>query len=39
MDLREIGIDGVSWIQLAQDCVQWRTFVNIVMKLGVLWRK
>jgi hypothetical protein len=28
MDLREIAIDGVNWIQLAQDMVQWRTFVN-----------
>jgi hypothetical protein len=25
MDLREIGIDGANWIQLAQDRVQWRT--------------
>jgi hypothetical protein len=24
MDLREIGIDGENWIQLAQDRVQWR---------------
>jgi hypothetical protein len=31
MDLREIGIDGVNWIQLAQDGVQWRAFVNTVM--------
>jgi hypothetical protein len=23
MDLREIGIDGVNWIQLAQDRVHW----------------
>jgi hypothetical protein len=23
MELREIGIDGVSWIRLAQDRVQW----------------
>jgi hypothetical protein len=35
MDLREIGIDGVNWIQLAQDKVQWRAFVNTVMKLRV----
>jgi hypothetical protein len=26
MDLREIGIDGTKWIQLAQDTVQWRAF-------------
>jgi hypothetical protein len=29
MDLREIGIDGANWKQLAQ--VQWRAFVNTVM--------
>jgi hypothetical protein len=33
MDLREIGIDGANWIQLAQDRVQWRTFVDTVMNL------
>jgi hypothetical protein len=31
MDLREIGIDEANWIQLAQDRVQWRTFVDTVM--------
>jgi hypothetical protein len=35
MDIRKIGIDGANWIQLAQDRVQWRTFVNEVMKLRV----
>jgi hypothetical protein len=35
MDLREIGIDGVNWIRLAQDRVQWRDFVNTVMNLRV----
>jgi hypothetical protein len=35
MDLREIGIDGANWIRLAQDRIQWRTFVNTVMKLRV----
>jgi hypothetical protein len=29
MDLREIGIDGVNWIQLAQDGVWWQPFVNL----------
>jgi hypothetical protein len=33
IDLREIGIDGANWIQLAQDRVQWRTFVNMVKNL------
>jgi hypothetical protein len=35
MDLREIWIDGVNWIQLAQDIVQWRSCVNTVMNLWV----
>jgi hypothetical protein len=35
MDLREIGIDKANWIQLAQDKVQWRAFVNTVMNLRV----
>jgi hypothetical protein len=35
MDLGEIGIDGANWIQLAQDKVQWRAFVNTVMDLRV----
>jgi hypothetical protein len=35
MDLREIGIGGVNWIQLAQDWVQWWACVNTVMNLRV----
>jgi hypothetical protein len=35
MDLREIGIDGAKWIRLAQDRVQWRACVNMVMNLRV----
>jgi hypothetical protein len=35
LDLREIGIDGATWIQLAQYRVQWRAFVNKVMNLRV----
>jgi hypothetical protein len=35
MDLREIGIDGANWIQLAEDRVQWRACVNTVMNLRV----
>jgi hypothetical protein len=34
-DLREIGIDGANWIQLAQDRGQWRACVNTVMNLRV----
>jgi hypothetical protein len=36
MDLREIGIDEANWIQLVQDRVHWRTFVNTVMILRIL---
>jgi hypothetical protein len=35
MDLGEIGIDGANWIRLAQDRVQWRAFVKMVMNLRV----
>jgi hypothetical protein len=35
MDLREIGIDRANWFRLAQDRVQWRAFVNMVMNLRV----
>jgi hypothetical protein len=35
MDLREIGWDGVDWIELAQDRDQWRALVNTVMSLRV----
>jgi hypothetical protein len=35
MDLREIGWNGMNWIDLAQDRVQWRALVNTVMNLRV----
>jgi hypothetical protein len=35
LDLREIGIDWSNWIQLAQDRVKWRSFVNTVINLRV----
>jgi hypothetical protein len=35
IDLRELGWEGVDWIQLAQDRDQWRAFVNAVMNLRV----
>jgi hypothetical protein len=35
LDLRKIGIDGANSIQLPQDRVQWRAFVNTVMNLRV----
>jgi hypothetical protein len=36
MDLREIGWDGMDWIDLAQDRDRWRALVNTVMNLRVL---
>jgi hypothetical protein len=35
MDLRKIGIDGMNWIRLAQDRVQWWAFVIMIMNLWV----
>jgi hypothetical protein len=35
MDLREIGWDGMDWIDLAQERDQWRALVNTVMNLRV----
>jgi hypothetical protein len=35
LELRETGLDGANWIQLAQDRVQWWAFVNTVMKVRV----
>jgi hypothetical protein len=36
MDLLEIGLRSVDWIQLAQDRDRWRPLVNTVMNLWVL---
>jgi hypothetical protein len=33
--LREIGWDGIDWIELAQDRDQWRALVNTAMNLRV----
>jgi hypothetical protein len=35
MDLREIGLDGMNWIDLAPDSDQWRALVNTIMNLQV----
>jgi hypothetical protein len=35
IDLREIGWDGMHWVDMAQDRDQWRALVNTVMNLRV----
>jgi hypothetical protein len=35
IDVREIGWDGVDWIDMAHDRVQWRALVNTVLNLRV----
>jgi hypothetical protein len=35
MDLREIGLNGVDWIDMAEDKDQWRALVNTVLNLQV----
>jgi hypothetical protein len=35
MDLREIGWDGVEWIDITQDRDQWRALVNTGFNLRV----
>jgi hypothetical protein len=35
MDLREVGWDGMDWMDLAQDRDRWRALVNAAMNLRV----
>jgi hypothetical protein len=35
IDLKEIGWNGMDWIDMAQDRDQWRALVNTVMNLRV----
>jgi hypothetical protein len=35
MDLREVGWDGMDWIDMTQDMGQWRALVNAVLNLRV----
>jgi hypothetical protein len=36
IDLRNIGWDGVDWIDMAQDRDQWRALVNTLLNILVL---
>jgi hypothetical protein len=36
MNLRQIGWDGMDWLDLTQDRDQWRALVNMVMNCGNL---
>jgi hypothetical protein len=35
IDLRNIGWDGVDWIDMAQNGDQWRALVNTVLNMRV----
>jgi hypothetical protein len=35
MNLKELGLESMDWIHLAQDRVRWRALVNTVMNLRV----
>jgi hypothetical protein len=35
MDPKEICLEGLHWIHLAEDRNQWQAVVNTIMKLGV----
>jgi hypothetical protein len=35
MVLKEIGLEAVEWIYLAQDRIKWWALVNTVMKLAI----
>jgi hypothetical protein len=35
MNLREVGLGDIDWVDLAQDRNSWRTVVNTVMNLRV----
>jgi hypothetical protein len=35
MNLREIGLYGMDWVDLTQDRDQWKTLLNTVMNIQV----
>jgi hypothetical protein len=35
MDIRDLGLGGIDWINLAQDRDRWRASVNTVMNFRV----
>jgi hypothetical protein len=35
INLREMGLEDVDWINLAQERDRWRAVVNMVMNFGV----
>jgi len=37
MDLKEIELEDLDWILLAEDMCKWRTEVNVEMKLRVIY--
>jgi len=34
-DLREVGVRDENWLDIAQDIIQWRTFVTAAKNLRV----
>jgi hypothetical protein len=36
MDLQEVGLNVVDWIEMAQDRERWRALVSAVINLRVL---
>jgi len=33
MDLQQVGWEGVNWIDLAENSVQWRAFLKLEMEM------